>query len=376
MKYTLAITLECNLACRYCYIGKTGSVMSLETAARIVDFMFERTLPGENMDIGFFGGEPLLEFDLIKSIIGMIKAHERYESKRVLFSMVTNGTVFSDSIAEDLERHNIILGISCDGPSYLQDASRLFKDGEGSSALVEKNIRRALSFFPFMPVNAVYSPASLSCLPDVIDYFASLGVKNIYLNPDINARWSSEDAVKLPEIYNSIGRKYIEFYRRGEPRHISLVDGKIVVILRGGYQPMEKCRMGKGEFAFGPSGNIYPCERLIGSDEGGGHCLGNVADGVMTARSCSHDGERSAAEACMSCGLLNYCMNWCGCTNFFATGDYNTAGPFICASEKAAIQTAYGILEELGREGFTFADHLAGTPLLSILGETGVLGAG
>ena len=116
MKFTLALTLECNLACRYCYIHKGQKHMSPETAGRIVDFIFQSTPPGEKIDIGFFGGEPLLEVELIKTIVGMITDHRLYESERVLFSVITNGTLFSDEIAASLKQYNITLGISCDGP--------------------------------------------------------------------------------------------------------------------------------------------------------------------------------------------------------------------------------------------------------------------
>ena len=375
MKYTLALTRQCNLACRYCYITKAERVMSPETAASIVEFIFQHTPPGEVIDIGFFGGEPLLEFDLLKSIVGMVTSHRLYESHTVLFSVVTNGTIFSDELASDLQQLHITLGISCDGPPSVQDSSRVFADGSGSSGVVAGNIRRALGFFPFMPVNAVYRPETLCFLPETIDYLATLGVRNIYLNPDISARWSELDLQELPRLYGAIGKKYMEFYRAGEPRHISLIDSKIVVILRNGYHSMEKCRMGKGEFAFAPSGNVYPCERLIGSDDGGVHCLGTVKHGISTLRGCHHDSRTKGNEACQSCTLSDYCMNWCGCSNFFATGDYNSPGPFLCGSEKAAIQTAFGILEQLGREGITFSDHLAGTPLMSILGEVGALSA-
>jgi len=94
MKFTLALTRQCNLACTYCYIDKDQKQMSPETAGRIVDFIFQSAPPGEKIDIGFFGGDPLLEVELIKTIVGMITGHRLYESQRVLFSVITNGTLF------------------------------------------------------------------------------------------------------------------------------------------------------------------------------------------------------------------------------------------------------------------------------------------
>jgi uncharacterized protein len=370
MKYTLAVTCRCNLRCRYCYISKHTATMSLDTVDNIIAFIFRHTPQHETIDIGFFGGEPMLEFDLIKTIVQRIEQHEAFDASRMRYSIVTNGTIFSDAIAADLQKHRIAIGISCDGPPHAQNSSRIFPDGTGSSAMVETTIRQALHFFPFLPVNAVYTPKTVEYLPDIVDYFYNLGVRNIYLNPDISACWAKEHADRLPGLFRSIGSKYLDYYHKGTPCHINLIDSKITVILRGGYGPLEKCRMGKGEFAFAPSGNIYPCERLIGGDEHGNrHCLGNVNSAASTLPACSHNPDTIGNMACLNCGLNRYCMNWCGCTNYFSTGDYHAAGPFICASEKAAITVAGELIATLDAEGFPLADHLAGTPLMSILGE-------
>ena len=373
MKYTLAITQECNLACTYCYVGKRPLTMPLETAAKIVDFMYRVTPKDESIDIGFFGGEPLLRLGLILEIVELVKCHEKYASHNVLFSVVSNGTIFNEVVARELARHAIRLCVSCDGYPEIQDASRRFPDGRGSSGEVRASILQALEYFPFMPVNAVYRPETLAALPSVVGYFAGIGVRNIYLNPDITAKWSEADALKLPEIYNQVGEHYLASYRAGKPLHISLIDSKIVVMLRGGYKPEERCRMGKAEFAFSPSGHVYPCERLMGGGDGGVHCLGNINDGAALHGRCGYDPGNSGQELCKSCSLSPYCMSWCGCTNYFASGDYHLPGAFLCASERAAIGTAYNVFETLGREGFTFSDHLEGSPLMSIIAEHGSL---
>ncbi len=368
MKYTLAITQRCDLACNYCYIGKKNAKMSISTAEKIVDFIFDSTPKNEKIDIGFFGGEPLLEFDLIKKITNLIQSHKSFDPDRTTLSVTTNGTIFSKEIAGFLEDKNMVLCISCDGPPFIQDASRPFPDGMHSSGIVEKNIKEALKFFPLIPVNAVYSPENLQYLPDVVDYLSSLGVKNIYLNPNISARWTKKEAGMFPRIYSNIGIRYMDFYRQGKPRFINLIDNKIVVILRGGYKSLERCRMGNGEFAFAPSGNIYPCERLIGQDEGKTHCLGNINDGFIQRKTCK---TISAVNLeCQTCGLKDYCMNWCGCTNYFSTGKYEAVAPFICNSEKAAISAAFHVIQEMRENWQNFSDHMAGTPLMNAIGES------
>lgn len=366
MKYTLAITQRCDLACDYCYIGKKNAVMPFSTAKKIVDFVLDYAPKNEKLDIGFFGGEPLLEFDLIKKITNLIQSHRSFDPDRTTLSVATNGTIFSKEIADFLMKNNMVLCISCDGPPFIQDAFRHFPDGRNSSGIVEKNIKEALRIFPLIPVNAVYSPENLQYLPDVVDYLSSLGVKNIYMNPNISARWTKKEAVMLPRIYGSIGKKYMDFYRQGKPKFINLIDNKIVVILRGGYKPLERCRMGGGEFAFAPSGNIYPCERLIGQDDGKAHRLGNINDGFIPGKTCK---TISAVNMeCQTCGLREYCMNWCGCTNYFSTGKYDAVGPFVCASEKAAISAAFHVIQEMRENWQNFSDHIAGTPLMNAIG--------
>lgn len=361
MKYTLCITRQCNLNCSYCYIGKEKVKMLPTIARAAINFAFENTPAEENIDIGFFGGEPLLEFELIKEITGIIEDHHSFDPDRVILTVVTNGTIFSDKIADFLKEHQISFNLSCDGPSFVQNEFRSFPDGKGSAAIVEDNIRRALDIFSAIPVNAVYHPRTIRYLPQVIEYFSSLGIRHIYLNPDFSAPWSAQDASRLPEIFDQIGKQYVSFYEQDEPHYISLIDGKITVIIRGGYQPLERCRMGEGEFAFSPLGNIYPCERLIGSDKGDKHCIGNITKGFKPKHGCTGIKPAAVNLECQSCGFKNYCMNWCGCSNFFSSKHYNKVGPFLCASERESIKTAFQVFQTLDAKlGPMFFEHLAG----------------
>jgi len=343
--------------------------MSLLTAKRILDFIFDNDQKNQKIEIGFFGGEPLLEFDLVRKITDMIQTHKSFDPNRVAISVTSNGTIFSKKIVEFSIEKNVVLCISCDGPPEVHDMFRHFPDGSGSSAIVERNIRRALKFFPLTPVNAVYSPENLHFLPNVVDYLSSLGVRNIYLNPNICAQWTRKEAEMLLQIYNTIGRKYMEFYRRGEPKYISLIDSKIAVILRGGYTPFERCRMGNGEFAFAASGNVYRCERLIGSDDGRTHCLGNINHKFNVRKACETTPGIAINKECMTCSLRDYCMNWCGCTNYYSTGSYDVVSPFTCAAEKAAISAAFEIIRSVGDNWQDFSHHLAGTPLMNVIGD-------
>jgi uncharacterized protein len=338
--------------------------MQLATAQNIVDYVLLNSPIEEKIEFGFFGGEPLLEFGLIRDIVQVIQCHQLYSPERVTFTVTTNGTIITDSIIDFLKANNIVLCISCDGPPSIQDKHRRFRDGKGSSTLVEGNIARALNTFPYIPVNAVYSPSTLESIPDVVGYLALLGVERIFLNPDISATWTKKDADKLPDLFGKIGKLYVDYHLQGKPKYISLIDSKISVILRGGYQPLEKCRMGSGELAFAPSGNIYPCERLIGADDGNLHCLGNINIDNGIPQNCRCIPTKAINTECMQCSLNAYCMNWCGCTNYAMSGAYNMVAPFLCASEKAAISVAFDTIKVASKSHLDLSHNQIGSSLV------------
>jgi uncharacterized protein len=341
--------------------------MSIVTAKNIIDYVFLNAKADEKIEFGYFGGEPLLEFGLIKDITRIIRAHSRYSAEKVALTITTNGTLLSGSMMDYFKANDIVLCISCDGPPYIQNKHRHFRDGRRSSILVEKNISYALKTFPLIPVNAVYSPDNLEYLPEVVNYLASLGVERIFLNPDISANWTKKEAARLTGVFEKVGKLYLDYYLQAKPKYISLIDSKVSVILRGGYLPMEKCSMGQGELAFAPSGNIYPCERLIGADEGNLHCLGNINTGFDLSRRCHRILTEAVNPECLECGLNSYCMNWCGCTNYAMSGAYNKAAPFLCALEKAAISLAFEIIRSAGESHIDLSHNQIGPQLIAAM---------
>jgi uncharacterized protein len=199
-----------------------------------------------------------------------------------------------------------------------------------------------------MMVNAVYTPLTFECLPETIDYFYDLGIRNIFLNPDFSAQWTEKDASKLSEIFKDLGERYFRWYCQDDPAIISFIDSKISMILNEGCNKSDKCSMGIREFAFTPDGKIFPCERLVFDGEMNEHCLGTIETGIdyQKFRESSFFQKKVNPE-CLTCSLKKYCMNWCGCSNFFSSGFYNRVGPFICAYEKAAIMSAFNVFRQL-----------------------------
>jgi uncharacterized protein len=292
----------------------------------------------------------------------MLESHPSYDPAHVSLTITTNGTIFSDKIADFLRNHDFKVCISCDGPAHVQNLFRRTSSGRASSKIVERTLLVAQEALPSVLVNAVYNPQTLHFLPETLDYLAGLGLHYIFFNPDYSARWSAQNGEELPGIYRAVADRYIAWYLNGDPHFVSLIDTKIAVLLRGGYHPLERCQMGAGELAITPDGGLYPCERLIGDGTGEKYRIGTIAAGVdiskMMSR-CAKGGELN--PECTGCSLKDCCMNWCGCSNAFMTGYFNRVGPFLCASERVAIQNALDVYTKLDSQlGPLFLHHLSG----------------
>jgi uncharacterized protein len=363
-RYTLCVTLRCNLACTYCYVSKNSATMSLTTARRAVDFIFGHAPPKSSIEIGFFGGEPLLEFSLLRDLTDLVESHPAYDPALVSFTITTNGTIFSDAIATFLKTHSFKVCVSCDGPPHVQNLFRRTSEGKDTASVVERTLIAAQQALSTILVNAVYHPQTLHYLPETLDYLSGLGLRQIFLNPDYSARWTPLEAGELPAVYRALADRYIAWYLNHDPHFVSVFDTKIAVLMRGGYHPQERCQMGTGELAITPDGGLYPCERLIGTGTDDRHRIGSIDRGLDLSRlaeRCAPSGQLN--PECSECSLKDCCMNYCGCTNAFMTGYYNRVGPFLCASERAAVQSSLDVFTTLERQlGPLFLHHLAGAP--------------
>ena len=176
---TLQVTQQCNLRCGYCvysgsYVGqRTHSTkrMDLLTAKKAIDFFLTRNSEISDISIGFYGGEPLIEFDLIQECVDYAKS--KVEGKRLSFTMTTNGTLLTDEVVAVLEKHDFHVNVSIDGSKEEHDANRRFADGTGSFDIVMENIRRIRERFPSFNKNVSFMTTvnphlDLDC---VLEYF-------------------------------------------------------------------------------------------------------------------------------------------------------------------------------------------------------------
>jgi uncharacterized protein len=315
--------------------------MSFEVARKIVDYAYDNIPPEQNLEFSFFGGEPLFCFDLIVKIVDYIKLKNILEARMITFSITSNGTLITDEILDYFSLEGINLCISIDGPEHIHNINRKLPDGQGSFNLIIENLRRAQKKLISLQVNAVYSQNTIDYLLEIVIFFRSLGISSIHLNPNITETWDRNRNPEFKLIFRQVADAYIDSYENLHELAINCLDSKIILFLQGGYKAMNKCGMGETELGFAVSGNIYPCERFIGDDNDYKHCIGHIDKGIDPGLRCKvikHRGNRN--EECQKCNLQKYCMNWCGCTNYYLTNHTDIVGPVVCELEKAIIYAA------------------------------------
>jgi uncharacterized protein len=349
MDFTLCLTHACNLRCAYCYAGiKSGRRMSWAVAKQAIDFCLTDTirrarLTGQSpaAQLGFFGGEPLLEWPLLQRASGYAVAEAERLGIPLKKTVTTNLTLLDEPKAAWLKENGFYAGLSLDGNAAMHDTLRRFRNGRGSHAVCAK----ALRFFRGLQANGevivVPDPRNIAHLADSVDWLIGQDIRHMSLNPNFYIAWPEPALAAWQAAYERIGDLYIACYRQGIPLRLNVIDGKIRVHLKEGYAPCDKCGFGDKEIAIAASGNIYPCERIVGDDTNAALRLGNVFDGFDRAKRASILACRgNRTPDCAECPSRARCMNWCSCINYATTGAIDRVDGLVCRHERLAMAVA------------------------------------
>jgi uncharacterized protein len=331
--------------------------MDMETAKKAVDFAFMIADMQEQIDFHFFGGEPFLRLSFIEDVIHYIKRVNH--NHPLSFNISTNGTLLNDASVRFINKHNINLSISIDGPEHIHDKNRRDLHGKGTLHKVLHNIKTFSKELEHFVVNTVYGPTNVTQLDDTVRFLIEHNINTIHLNPDILATWDHQTFSYIAKSYEKLANTYIEMYNNGKKIALNLFDSKLMLFSKNGYDNSDWCGMGETEFGFAPSGNVYPCERFIGDDTDERMMMGNIYTGVNVFKRCSLDKQsENTNETCHTCSIQDYCMNSCGCTNYHMTGSINKTSSMICHSERHAFNGAKYIFESLQNNAI-FLKHIS-----------------
>jgi len=325
----LWVTMQCNFRCRYCYVKPVYSNNSLskETADEFISFVIRNILPGQGLTVNFHGGEPLLNFKIVKYIINRLKAE--LPGRNLNFGMTTNGSLLDEEKMNFLaENMKFNLSISLDGKKETMEKNRKCIAGNVDYELIEKNALSLLEIYPNLRVRMTYDRKNVDELGENIRYFIEKGFRNIVPVADEYATdWTENDFEKIREQFVSL---------RSWMAQNSINDVNID-ILSSCFQELGKCTAGDHYYSIDVFGNIFPCTVLVGHDE---WKIGTVQNGLDTTM-LQRIKEINAPEIseCSGCGLYHYCTSTrCRFINYATTGDYFK--PNIVACNMLGIKAA------------------------------------
>jgi len=288
--YSVLVTEDCNLACKYCYeVNSSGHKkvhMTRETADKFLEFARDQAVANQEkkVSISFFGGEPVLAIDMIDYIC--TKGKDMFDGTDIDFhvGIITNATLMNEKIYNIFKKH-IDLFVSCqlsvDGPHDIQDSNRVTKSGKGTFSRIESNLKFWKGLFgDKLNVHGVLSKQSIGRLYDSYIYFREVwGIKKIWFLPCKDPEFTDEDVSlydrELNKIYEYIMKHVREDNSLNEIEYYAPLDR----CLRNG-KADKPCGAGDTYCAVTATGDVYPCHHIYYIDTEGETCLGNIFDGV------------------------------------------------------------------------------------------------
>lgn len=349
MELTLVITHACNLGCAYCYAGrKHGKRMPIETGEKALAWGFSQLAEGAKIQVGYFGGEPLMAWELLQHFQLRTEEFAKARKAELVTTVTTNGTLLDKEKMDWLTAHKVVVAVSLDGAKETHDARRPYANGASSFDDALRGAKLALSQAPLTELIAVTDPVTVGQLSQSARFLLDAGARVISLSPNYAAAWDESALATYSSEMEKVGDEFIRRFRNGEDIYIAQIDAKVVGRLKCGLQSCDKCAFGLGEISVAPSGNLYPCERLVGDDDGGKWCIGHIETGIDRRKLGALYYEKLGKDpTCAQCKLRDRCMNFCGCSNAFGSGDAATPGAFLCQAEQIHARVADRVAKTL-----------------------------
>jgi len=316
---------------------------SKEVAFKAVDYLVKNSSGRRNIEIDFFGGEPLLNFDVVKATVDYGRSLEDKFNKKFYFTITTNGTLLDDEKIKFLNENMDNVVISIDGRKEIHDEIRHYASGNGSydkivplaKKLVEE--RNGKSYF----IRGTFTKKNKDFSKDVF-HLADLGFKEISVEPVVGTGDEIYfDESDLPEIldeYENLAKLYIKRLKSGKSFrfyhfNLNLYNGPCLL------KRITACGAGYEYLAVSPEGNIYPCHQFVGQEE---FVIGNIDDGItnIELKDKFKNNNIFAKEECKNCWAKLFCSGGCHANAYFTNKDISKPNEIACILQKKRIECA------------------------------------
>lgn len=348
----LHVAHTCNLNCEYCFAGQgkfhgERALMSLEVGKRAIDFLIENSGARHNLEVDFFGGEPLMNFEVVKQIVAYARSIEKKHDKNFRFTLTTNGVNIDDDVIDFANRecHNVVL--SLDGRKEIHDKLRVTATGKGSYDIIVPKFKRLVEsrggkgYY----MRGTFTHNNPDFTKDVFHMrdlgFRELSMEPVVCSPDDPYALTDEDIQIVLREYEKLAAEMIRSKKAGEGftfyhYMIDLSHGPCI------YKRISGCGSGTEYFAVTPTGELYPCHQFVGEEK---FLMGNIWDGV-TNEALKDEFKLTNAYArkeCDDCWAKLYCSGGCAANAYHATGSIRGVYEQGCELFKKRIECAIAI---------------------------------
>lgn len=353
----LHIAHDCNMCCKYCFAGEgeysgDRSLMSFEVGKIALDFLIEQSGSRKNLEVDFFGGEPLLNFDVVKQLVAYARSIEKEKGKNFRFTLTTNGVLLNDEVMEwaNKECYNVVL--SLDGRKETNDRMRRTRNDKGTYDLILPKFqkmakeRNQQGYY----IRGTYTHYNTDFANDILHLadlgFEQLAMEPVVTDPKMDYALQESDIPKLKDQYDLLAKEMCKRNREGK----GFTFFHYMIDLEGGpciYKRISGCGVGTDYMAVTPWGDLYPCHQFVGDEK---FLLGNVFDGVKNTdivnefKLCNV----YSREACQDCFAKLYCSGGCSANAYHTTGKITGTCDMSCELHRKRVENAIMIkIDEL-----------------------------
>ena len=355
----LHIAHDCNLACRYCFAEEgeyhgRRALMSYEVGKKALDFLVANSGNREHLEVDFFGGEPLLNWKVVKQLVEYGRSLEEANHKKFRFTLTTNGVLLNDEIMEFCNREMSNVVLSLDGRREINDKMRPFRNGSGSYDMIVPKFQKFAesrgqkNYY----VRGTFTRNNLDFADDVIHYadlgFQQMSMEPVVADPAEDYAIREEDIPQILKEYDKLALEYIKRKKEGRGFNffhfmLDLTAAPCVAKRLAG------CGSGTEYLAVTPWGDLYPCHQFVGNEK---FLLGNVDTGIVNTE--TRDEFKLcnvyAKETCKDCFARFYCSGGCSANAYNFSGSINGAYEIGCEMQKKRIECAIMIKAALADE--------------------------
>ena len=345
----LHIAHDCNLACRYCFAEEgeyhgRRALMSYEVGKKALDFLIANSGSRKNLEVDFFGGEPLMNWKVVKELVAYGRELEKQYDKHFRFTLTTNGVLLNEEVQEFVNREMDNVVLSLDGRKEVNDRMRPFRNGKGSYELIVPKFQKFAKsrgekdYF----VRGTFTRNNLDFGNDVLHYadlgFEKLSMEPVVASPEEPYSIREEDLPQIMDEYDRLAKEFVKRQKEGRGFKffhfmLDLSQGPCVA------KRLSGCGSGTEYLAVTPWGDLYPCHQFVGNEE---FLLGNVDTGVVNTK--VRDEFKLcnvyAKEKCKNCFARFYCSGGCAANSYNFHGSITDAYDIGCEMQKKRIECA------------------------------------